>query len=187
MISVSGDSCPAVRREPSPSVTVSISVLPGSDNARDVNAVDRGLLRIKKRLTPSWAQRRRDKDGVRGPLGLRPLHYSAEPLIDLIFVHGLRGGSIKTWRKGNDSRCFWPLCWLPMEHGMENVNIHTFGYDSDWASSRPSILNVHDFGQELLEEMRNAPYLRGNGEVLAFIVFLVERMWTPGLPRSSGP
>ncbi|KAI0839441.1 NACHT and WD domain protein [Hypoxylon sp. FL0890] len=120
---------------------------------------------IKKRFTSSWVKRRVDKDdedGIRGPTGLKVLHSSPEPLVDLIFVHGLRGGSIKTWRKGNDPRMFWPQLWLPMEPGLRNVSIHSFGYDSDWASTKSSILNVHDFGQSLLEEMRNSPHLRGN-------------------------
>ena len=41
-----------------------------------------------------------------GPLGLNLLHSPPEPLIDFIFVHGLRGGSIKTWTKGGDPRLF---------------------------------------------------------------------------------
>ncbi|OTA96815.1 hypothetical protein M434DRAFT_392501 [Hypoxylon sp. CO27-5] len=117
----------------------------------------------KKRFTDSWVKRRTIKygeDGVKGAIGLRILHSSPEPLIDLIFVHGLRGGSTKTWRKGNDPRMFWPQLWLPMETGLRNVSIHSFGYDSDWASTKPSILDVHDFGRSLLEEMRNSPYLR---------------------------
>lgn len=119
---------------------------------------------IKKRFTLSWAQKRRDNDDERsrGPLGLRLLHSSPEPLIDLIFVHGLRGGSVKTWRKGNDPRFFWPQFWLPVEPGFRNVNIHSFGYDSDWASTKSSILNIHDFGQSLLEEMRNSSHLTGS-------------------------
>ncbi|KAI1212052.1 uncharacterized protein F4807DRAFT_458254 [Annulohypoxylon truncatum] len=106
-------------------------------------AVNSSRPSLKKRFTSSWVKRRSDKDdedGIRGPLGLRILHSSPEPLVDLIFVHGLRGGSIKTWRKDND-----PLL-----------------DDSDWASTKPSILNVHDFGQTLLEEMRNSPHLRKN-------------------------
>ncbi|KAI1407510.1 hypothetical protein F5Y13DRAFT_205954 [Hypoxylon sp. FL1857] len=122
-------------------------------------------LSVKKRLTSSLVKKRTirdDEDGVRGPTGLRLLHSSPEPLIDLIFVHGLRGGSTKTWRKGNDPRMFWPQSWLPRETGLRNVSIHSFGYDSDWASTKPSILDVHDFGCSLLEEMRNSPHLRHN-------------------------
>ena len=52
-----------------------------------------------------------------------------------------------------------------MEPELRNANIHSFGYDSDWASMKSSILNLHDFGQSLLEEMRNSPYLRDKGNV----------------------
>ncbi|KAK4154703.1 hypothetical protein C8A00DRAFT_42579 [Chaetomidium leptoderma] len=91
----------------------------------------------------TWSWGRRDKGGedARGPTGLRLLHASAQPLVDLIFVHGLRGGSVKTWRKGVDPAAFWPQCWLPSEPGLEHVNIYSFGYDSDWASTEPSILD----------------------------------------------
>ncbi|KAK2765213.1 hypothetical protein FQN54_008912 [Arachnomyces sp. PD_36] len=113
-----------------------------------------------------WKRASKDEDqGIRGPIGLHLVHQSAKPLVDLIFVHGLRGGSIKTWRRGDNKRNFWPQSWLPTTPGLENVNIHTFGYDSDWASLRSSILDVHDFGLGLLEEMRNAPHLRDSGEV----------------------
>ena len=116
-----------------------------------------------------WAQRRHNIGGLgdddHGPVGLRIIHSSPEPLIDLIFVHGLRGGSIKTWRKGSDNHRFWLRYWLPLEPGLENANIHTFGYDADWASSKRSILDVHDFGRGLLEDMRNSPYLRDDKEV----------------------
>lgn len=118
--------------------------------------------RIASRLTRTNRDRDEEEEGIRGPEGLRLLRYSSEPLIDLIFVHGLRGGSVKTWRRGSDPRSFWPQFWLPMEPGFENVNIYSFGYDSDWASLKSSILNVHDFGQGLLEEMRDTPYFRGN-------------------------
>ncbi|KAJ9160996.1 GPI inositol-deacylase [Coniochaeta hoffmannii] len=132
---------------------------------------------VKKRFSVSWAQKRRDKDdeGSRGPLGLRLIHSSPEPLVDLIFVHGLRGGSVKTWRKGNDPRSFWPQFWLPVEPGFRNVNIHSFGYDSDWASTKSSILNIHDFGQSLLEEMRNSSHLR-YGESNAPIILIGHSM-----------
>ncbi|KAK1764024.1 hypothetical protein QBC33DRAFT_548570 [Phialemonium atrogriseum] len=137
----------------------SIQGIPGLDDGKSTASATR--------FTSSWTRNRHDKDdeeGARGPIGLRLLHSSPAPLIDLIFVHGLRGGSIKTWRKGNDPRCFWPQFWLPMEPAFEHASIHSFGYDSDWASSTPSILNIHDFGQVLLEEMRNSPSLRDKGE-----------------------
>ncbi|KAH9905950.1 NACHT and WD domain protein [Xylariomycetidae sp. FL2044] len=122
---------------------------------------------LTKRFSAAWTKKQQhqpDEADRHGPVGLRLLHSSPEPLIDLVFVHGLRGGSVKTWRKGNEYRFFWPQYWLPAEPGFRHVNIHSFGYVSDWASTKPSILNVHDFGQSLLEEIRNSPHLCGNGK-----------------------
>ncbi len=113
-----------------------------------------------------WGVRRRSsepEDDLRGPLGLHLLHLAAEPLVDIVFVHGLRGGSVKTWRKGNDAKLFWPQNWLPLEPGFTNVSIHTFGYDSDWADIKDSFLNVHDFGRALLGELKISPYVRNGG------------------------
>lgn len=122
----------------------------------------------KKRFAQPWARKPTPsggEEGAKGSLGLRLLRSSPEPLIDLIFVHGLKGGSSTTWRKGGDPRNFWPQAWLPMEAGLRNASIHTFGYDSDWTNSNSSILNINDFGQSLLEEMRNSPHLRKNKDV----------------------
>lgn len=145
---------------------------------------DRGPARassIKRRFTTIWTRRRRvdtaprdDKDEIadeslKGPVGLRLLHQSPEPLIDLIFVHGLKGDSVKTWRRSGEPRSFWPQLWLPKEAGFEYTNIHTFGYDSDWANSKSGILDIRDFGQGLLEEMRNAPQLRDRDQVCLLI------------------
>ena len=103
---------------------------------------------------------------IRGPLGLRSLFSSPEPLIDLVFVHGLRGGSIKSFCKNDDPELFWPKRWLPIEPEFASASIHSFGYDSDWGSSKPSSLTVHDFGRSLYEELQTSPLLRHNSKVL---------------------
>ncbi|KAI9760342.1 MAG: hypothetical protein M4579_001746 [Chaenotheca gracillima] len=100
---------------------------------------------------------------VRGPLGLTLLHCPFEPLIDFIFVHGLRGGSRKTWSKSANIEHFWPQQWLPAETRFKHVRIHSFGYNSDWGQRKGSALTVHDFGQALLGEIHNSPQLCGSG------------------------
>ncbi|KAK4214683.1 NACHT and WD domain protein [Rhypophila decipiens] len=104
------------------------------------------------------------EEGIHGELGLHPLHISSDSLIALVFVHGLKGGSVKTWRKGTDPQCFWPKYWLPRESGFENASIHSFGYDSNWGTTRQSILNVQDFGHALFEELRTNKHLREHSE-----------------------
>ena len=111
-----------------------------------------------------------EEDETDGPLGLRSLFCAPEPLIDIVFVHGLRGGSTKTWRFGEDQQLFWPQYWLPKEPELVNASIHTFGYESDWVSTKPSILNVHDFGQSLYEELLTSPLLRHKSRVRLLLV-----------------
>ena len=95
-----------------------------------------------------------------GPTGLHLLHSPPDPLVDFIFVHGLRGGSIKTWCKDEDLRLFWPQAWLPRDRDLRNVRIHAFGYDSDWGDTKETIHDLHDFGRSLLGEMNASPALR---------------------------
>jgi hypothetical protein len=101
----------------------------------------------------------------RGPLGLNVLHASSEPLIEFVFVHGLGGGSKKTWTHCNDPDLYWPKEWLSKDPAFKNVRIHSFGYDSNWADTKPSTSTVHDFGQSLLNEIVTSPQMRGEEEV----------------------
>ena len=100
-----------------------------------------------------------------GRLGLTPLFEPEEVLADLVFVHGLRGGSRKTWSFSADPAHFWPKEWLPGDPDFKNVRIHTFGYHSDWGESKGSDFNVHDYGQNLIEELHNSPIIGRSHEV----------------------
>ena len=73
----------------------------------------------------------------------------------LIFVHGLAGGSRKTWTKNGDASLFWPEAWLGQDSDFRDVKVHTFGYDSNW--TKGSILDVSDFAKSLLEWILNYP------------------------------
>ncbi|TVY40204.1 Vegetative incompatibility protein [Lachnellula occidentalis] len=96
----------------------------------------------------------------KGPLGLNLLYAPVEPLVDFIFVHGLGGGSRKTWSKTNSVEDFWPQEWLPKDLAFKNVRIHSFGYDSDWARGKVNFLNILHFGKSLLGQMSTLPCLR---------------------------
>lgn len=89
----------------------------------------------------------------------------SEPIVDFVFVHGLRGGSRKTWSKSEDSLHFWPKEWLPRDPDFRHVRIHSFGYNSDWAEKRDSILNIHDFGKSLLGALQDSPLIRRDASV----------------------
>ncbi|KAI3528266.1 hypothetical protein CABS03_05843 [Colletotrichum abscissum] len=111
---------------------------------------------------------------IKGALGLNLLHAPSEPAIDFVFIHGLGGGSRKTWSHSADIGMFWPRDWLPNEAGFKHVRIHSFGYNSDWTTRKDSRLTVHDFGQALLADLHNSPCLRKNGDTP--IVFISHSM-----------
>jgi hypothetical protein len=121
-----------------------------------------GLEVLERRLTRLTTGATADEptDGNLGPLGLSLLHAPPIPLIDFIFVHGLRGGSRKTWSKTKDPYHFWPKVWLSRDPDFKHARIHSFGYDSDWGSGKDSVLNVHDFGKALLAEIVNSPDIK---------------------------
>jgi hypothetical protein len=80
-------------------------------------------------------------------------------------VHGLNGGSRRSWSASSDPSTFWPKEWLPSEAGFRHVRIHSYGYDSDWTKSQQSTLTIHDFGQALFADLYNSPNLKKNGNV----------------------
>jgi hypothetical protein len=101
-----------------------------------------------------------DKD----PVGLTTVFKPLEKAIaDLVFVHGLGGGSRRTWSKDEDPNLFWPQEWLPQDPAFKDVRIHTFGYDSNW--NKESILNIHDFAKTLLEWIKDCPAIPRNEDV----------------------
>ncbi|CZT06939.1 related to vegetatible incompatibility protein HET-E-1 [Rhynchosporium graminicola] len=105
-----------------------------------------------------------------GALGLNLLNSPTDPLLDLIFVHGLGGGSTKTWCSSEDVTQFWPKEWLPREPGIHNMRIHSYGYDADWQSSRASsTINVHDFGHQLLERLRGCSSISRSPTPIVFV------------------
>lgn len=97
---------------------------------------------------------------AKGPLGLNLLHSVPEPLVDFIFIHGLGGGSRKTWSKIPDPNHYWPKEWLSQDPEFRCARIHSFGYKTDWAERKSSFLNIHDFSLALLGEIQCNPDIR---------------------------
>ena len=94
----------------------------------------------------------------KGPLGLTTVFQPLEKAFgDIVFIHGLGGGSRKTWTKNEDPNLFWPQEWLPQDHEFQDVRIHTFGYDANW--DKESILNIHDFAKSLLYALKDCPVI----------------------------
>ena len=102
------------------------------------------------------------EDGVDNPsglLGLNLLCSPSKPLVDFIFVHGLGGGSRKTWSKTSSIAHYWPQNWLSKDPAFKTVRVHSFGYDSDWIRGKDNCLDIHQFGKSLLGEMSISPSL----------------------------
>ena len=83
-----------------------------------------------------------------------------EPLIEFIFVHGLGGGSRKTWSKTSKEHHYWPKEWLPRDTEFSCVRIWSFGYKADWDERKDTVLDVQDFALALLGDIGNAPSIR---------------------------
>jgi hypothetical protein len=91
-----------------------------------------------------------------GRLGLNTLFVPSDPRVEYVFVHGLGGGSTKTWCLEPDPWFFWPKEWLPRHPAFRNVRIHSFGYDADYGRAGPSLLGIRDFGLALLSALMNS-------------------------------
>ena len=118
---------------------------------------------FSRTLTRRDARGQSSEDG-KGPFGLNTLFDPANPaIVDLVFVHGLGGGSRSTWTKSNDSSLYWPQEWLPQDPAFQDVRIHSFGYNSDWTDD--SILNLHDFAKALLGSIQDCPLIPRNTTV----------------------
>lgn len=134
---------------PAPPNTRSFSTTAGSTKSGG------SFLGIIKRKTPTSDR----KESPKGKYGLTTLHCPPGPIADLVFVHGLNGGSQSTWTKGHESN-YWPKHWLPYDDGFEDVKIHTFGYHS--SVLRDSILKIEDFSMSLLGAVHDAPAITHN-------------------------
>jgi pimeloyl-ACP methyl ester carboxylesterase len=98
-----------------------------------------------------------------GALGLVTLYSPPPPtrvIADIVFIHGLGGGSRKTWSYSPHPNHFWPLAWLPVDPDFSDIRIHSFGYKANWGERRQSVLNIHDFAQSLIGELKNNPSIR---------------------------
>ena len=76
------------------------------------------------------------------------------PEVDLIFVHGLGGGSIRTWCKNHNRSLCWPREWLPRDLGLDKVRVSTFGYNAAILSKSKTKANISDFAKSLLAAIK---------------------------------
>lgn len=95
---------------------------------------------------------------ARDPVGLEVVYRPpGDHKVDIIFVHGLGGGSQKTWSKDGNLDTFWPHKWLPYEAGANEARISTFGYDASFTKSENrSLMQFSEISKVLLYNLKYA-------------------------------
>lgn len=89
------------------------------------------------------------------PLGLLVIHTPVEQSVDILFIHGLGGTSLRTWCRNRDLENLWPQLWLPSEPGLSTARILTFGYNAHFSSKKEhASLTIGDFANDLLFRMK---------------------------------
>lgn len=107
---------------------------------------------------------------TKGDVGLTTLHDPRDTSVaDLVFVHGLGGGSRSTWIKSDNPSLYWIQEWLPNDPGFQDVRIHSFGYNSNWG--KESVLNLHDFAKSLLGSIQDSPSIPRTSNVCGRVSF----------------
>jgi pimeloyl-ACP methyl ester carboxylesterase len=125
------------------------------------NASSRSGSGLSRRFTGLLSRRSTEKTPkAKNEFGLNTVFEPDEstPVIaDFVFVHGLGGGSSTTWCLKQNPEYFWPKEWLPKDPAFAGVRVHSFGYNATWATWLKSPLDVHAFGQSLVEELLSDP------------------------------
>jgi hypothetical protein len=142
-------------------------LLPSSTS--DSSSNSRSFLSSTRSWLPGGRESHTPDDKI-GPLGLNTLSIpscsAANVIADVVFVHGLGGGSRKTWTKSGDPALYWPKEWLPNDEALQDIRIHRFGYDSNWG--KKSVLGIHDFADALLNSILDCPSIPRDSKVGPF-------------------
>lgn len=85
-------------------------------------------------------------------VGLSLVHNPDNAQVDLIFVHGLGGSSLKTWSWQRDPVNFWPA-WLKDEITLPDLRVFTFGYTANILGPDNS-MSILDFAKDLLNRIQ---------------------------------
>ena len=75
------------------------------------------------------------------------LYDNSEPVLDIVFIHGLSGQAFDTWRAENHEKSLWPL-WL--NHDLSNISVWTISHDSPAFSTKYPSVSFFDRAREIL-------------------------------------
>ncbi|KAH8167533.1 hypothetical protein CIB48_g731 [Xylaria polymorpha] len=115
-------------------------------------------------LTPSpGRESSSSQDRRNDPLGLTVLYApeTGQRVVDILFIHGLGGTSLRTWCRDRELEFLWPKRWLPQEADLSTARILTFGYNANFSDRKQqAVLSINDFAADLLYSMK---YSSGEG------------------------
>lgn len=81
----------------------------------------------------------------------------AQRSVDILFIHGLGGTSLRTWCYNRDLRYLWPQLWLPLESELVSARILSYGYNAHFSKTgEQASLAIGDFASDMLFRMRYA-------------------------------
>ncbi|KAK3309763.1 uncharacterized protein B0T15DRAFT_13768 [Chaetomium strumarium] len=150
---------PSISREPSPGASSTNS------DAYSINRQFTSSAPASRQGT--WSSFLQARPSTRGadssaedPLGLTVVYQPAgQRRVDIVFVHGLGGGSRRTWSYNRDPTFFWPLKFLPSNPPVDEARILTFGYNANFrpgSGSGGNKMSILDFAKDLLWELKYA-------------------------------
>ncbi|KAK0705839.1 hypothetical protein B0T21DRAFT_353139 [Apiosordaria backusii] len=101
----------------------------------------------------SQHQRQRSQDRRNDPLGLSILCTPPDRTVDILFIHGLGGTSLRTWCWDRDLDFFWPQLWLARD--LPTARVLTYGYNTNFSSKKEQASStIGDFATDLLFRMK---------------------------------
>ena len=129
-----------------------------------------GSLSFRSQFSKRWSSERQTDHSF----GLTILYTPQKALsVDIVFVHGLGGGSQRIWTSKSQPHLFWPQELLPDEPEINTARILTFGYYSDFRSTGPNnVSSISDFARQLLNAMK---YGKGGDDLNIGKVFTSNR------------
>lgn len=128
------------------------------NNIRDLSVTNKGEDRTKT-----------ISDDTDDPLGLSSLNEPLDPLVEIVFVHGLGGGSRKSWSYEHRLGCFWPGKWLTSDADFRHARIFTFGYSSTNSETVLSVAGISEFAQSLLNALNDTIKIRNSGRPIVLV------------------
>lgn len=146
---------------------------------QDIKRSSTRAARLRDRLLRSLFLGDEKAEGIRAdgpqddPLGLTVLHApeTQAHTIDILFIHGLGGTSIRTWCRNRDPEFFWPKKWLPAEADLAGARMLSFGYNAHFSvRRRQTVLTINDFAADLLYSMK---YSAGEGGEMGQVPIIV--------------